>query len=788
MAQWTTRTVFALTIFLGSFLLFVSEPIQGKILLPLLGGAPSVWNTCLLFFQGMLLLSYLYAHLIATKLSIKHQAILHSVVLLLPLALLPVRVPQSLLASEWMQNAPVSWLLLVLSVTVGPAFFAIATTSPLMQSWFVRIGAKQNPYPLYAASNAGSLLALLCYPFVIEPELATSTQTQIWAGLYAGLAALCAVIGWRVSRRAPLGVTETTDAVTVQNAEGSHEFALTMTPADHAILIEKEPEDLEGWNRGLHAGTWPVWRERLMWIILAAVPSSLMLGVTSFLTTDIASIPLLWILPLALYTLSFVIVFARYDERSSTMMGRFVPLATAALLFLIFTEFRAHLWIIITAHLSSFFILATACHGRLALSRPAPAKLTSFYCFMALGGVLGGAFNTLVAPEIFTRIAEYPLGVVLAFGCFAVFTPGPKLRRAQRQWTLVAALAGAACMLAMLKLYALGSFTPISLYFEDTLPADAVQSAIVYGAPALMILILALTVRRRFPAAAASALGFVLVAYFFDLYSNTLYQSRNFFGVLSVRAYEEGKTHTLVHGGILHGEQWQQSLEDRAEPRSYYHREGPLGQIMATLDEHVTYPRIAAIGLGAGAIAAYGHKDNAITFYELNPAVEALARNPTLFTYVDDCLRRWCNLNVVLGDGRLKISEAEDSYDLIIVDAFSSDAIPIHLVTLEAMKIYLSHITSRGLVAFHISNRYVDLEPVLLNLANAMNLGYAIRKDEGDDTIGKGASTWVLLAAKEGLYEKIAVNDQRWTGLEPKAGVGLWRDDFANVARAFVWN
>lgn len=787
MSTWTTRLLFAVTIFLGSFLLFASEPIQGKILLPLLGGAPAVWNTCLLFFQGTLLLSYLYAHLLSTKLSPKAQAIAHTLVLALPLLLLPVKIPAGLLGSNWLQEAPVTWLLLALTASIGPAFFAIAATSPLMQSWFVRLGRKESPYTLYAASNLGSLLALLCYPFVIEPEIATQAQTEIWTGLYALLGVMCAAIGWVVYAYTRKSKTEALPLLDL-DADDEADAAIAFTKSARAERLGAEdPLDLDAWTSGATSAALAGWREPLRWIALAAAPSSLMLGVTTFLTTDIAAIPLLWMLPLALYTLSFVLVFARYDERSDRLFARLVPLATATLLLLIFTEYRANLWIIVTAHLASFFVLAMACHGRLALAKPAPDKLTGYYFYMALGGVAGGAFNTLLAPEIFSRIAEYPLGVALAaWLCYAC---RPDVQRSPNSWRWagVALAAGAGLMLITMKLYDAGAFTPVATWLADRYPEDAVLAGLVYGIPAALVLVLAVMVRRGIPAAPAAALGFAVVALFVDLSTNVLHQSRSFFGVLSVKSYSEGQNHSLVHGGILHGEQWQATEEDRLEPRSYYHREGPLGQIIKTLDERVFFPRIAAIGLGAGTLAAYGHKENAITFYELNPHVEEIARDGRLFTYLEDCQRRWCNVNVVIGDGRLKIAEATDFYDLIVVDAFSSDAIPIHLVTLEALRIYFSKITASGIVAFHISNRYVDLEPVLLNLAKETGAGYAIRKDEGNDAIGKGSSTWVILAAKEGLFEAIAVNDDRWTGLEEKRGVGVWRDDFANVARAFIW-
>lgn len=763
--------LFATTLFLSSFLLFVSQPMEGKMLLPWLGGTPSVWNACMLFFQAVLLLGYLYAHLLSTKLKPRLQIVIHAAVLVLPFALLPPGLPAAVTESDLLGESPIRWLLFALAFSIGPAFFAISATSPLLQAWYFRTneasGKAKNPYILYAAGNVGSLLALVAYPLVVEPGLAISGQATTWTIGYAFLVTMIMAAGGLLWASA-----------TKKTAAGGKAAPAASDELEDVHLGFDAHTELDEWA----SGTGGKARQRLWWILLAFVPSSLMLGVTTFLTTDIASIPMLWVLPLALYTLSFVMVFARYGARSDKMMSWVLPLFIVPVLFLTFTDYRQNLWLIITLHLAAFFAVAISAHGRLALSKPPPKDLTAFYFCMAVGGVLGGAFNTLVSPVVFTKVSEYPLMLIVA-----LWVCRPRVKVPAYRYAMVAAAAGAGVMFLMTKLYADGALEDLAtaLTTKTDWSFDAARTALVYGVPFVWALV---TIAARKPALTYAALaGVCVVAVARDLHTSTIHRSRSFFGTLAVRSYEGPDLHSLVHGGILHGEQWTADEAARAEPRSYYHKDGPLGQIMQALDDLVENPSIGAIGLGAGAVAAYGHRDNNLTFFELDPNVEKLARDPKLFTYVDDCIKRWCNLDIVIGDGRLKLKESEKVFDLIIVDAFSSDAIPVHLITLEALETYFSKMTASGIVAFHISNRYVNLEPVLLNLAKEMSLGYAVREETDDDETGRGASTWVILAQKEGIFEKIAIDDDRWRGLIEEEGIGVWRDDYANVARAFTW-
>lgn len=770
---------FAVTLFLSSFLLFVIEPMQGKVLLPIMGGTPSVWTGCMVFFQAVLLLGYLYAHFLS-KLKVRTQLMIHAVVVLLPLALLPPALPEFLIKSPLLTGSPLLWLVYAMSLSIGPVFFTLSSTSPLLQSWFFRSNhsGAANPYPLYAAGNLGSLLALLGYPFVVEPMLHLAEQEWIWSRGYLALS-LC-VLGagvWlcvRVARAAP--------PAPLTEAE-EDELDLGWALRDTDVIPEYEEDlALDGWMRGTFSGSM---LRRLQWILLAFVPSSLMLGVTTFLTTDIASIPLLWMLPLLLYILSFVIVFAKWSARADALVTRTLPLAVAPVIFLVFADFRDRMWLVMTFHLFGFFMATLACHGRLARLRPEPKRLTEFFFFLSLGGVLGGLFNALIAPNIFDSVAEYPL--VLAASVL-VCLPVLKLGAEKPKNMLVATLASCALFVG-LSLYNgylynhahldaaaqwLEAHTPLPWEFE------VVRSLLLYGVPVVLALFLVF----RQHAYGGAILGVAMVA-LFNGHNNIIHQERSFFGVLTVKEYEDPPVHSLVHGGIMHGEQRLDTDIERETPRSYYHKDGPLGQIWETIEKNVEKPRIAAVGLGTGSIAAYGTPKNYITFYELDPNVERLSRNRDNFTYVDDCIKRWCNLKVVLGDGRLRLAEAEETYDLIILDAFSSDAIPIHLLTLEAMNTYLAKLNENGFISFHISNRYINLEPVLLNLAQKLGLGYAVRSDDAEEKTGKGASTWVVLA-KDGAFFEPMVEDDRWRGLEPKDGIGLWADDYANVTRAFT--
>ncbi len=530
-----------------------------------------------------------------------------------------------------------------------------------MQRWFASTGhpAAADPYFLYGASNLGSLLALLAYPLVLEPNLRLAQQSGAWAAGYGLLIALtlaCATAVWR-SPAAAHPVSNASEAT-----RGQHP---------------------------LHLGQW------LRWMALAFVPSSLMLGVTMYLTTDIAAIPLLWVIPLALYLVTFILTFARRPMLPHSWMVRALPMAVVVLT-LAMSISSVTQPIFIPVHLVTFFLAAMVCHGELVKHRPSREHLTAFYLAMSCGGALGGFFNALVAPVIFDRVAEYPLALALA--CLALPKPGSDFRE---RWgrALDAALPATFGALAW------GLSTILQSRSESH--QDDLGVKLVFGFAALVCY----TFKER-PVRFALGIGAVLLAggTYTSNFGKVLYQHRDYFGVLRVTLAVSGDYHRLIHGHTLHG---QQSLDParRHEPLTYYNHSGPIGQVFDESRTRLAGANIAVIGLGAGTLACYAEPGQRWTFYEIDPAVERVARRPDYFTFLEDC--RASSLEVILGDARLRLRDApEHGYALIVLDAFSSDAIPSHLLTREARELYQRKLATGGMIAFHISNSFLDLAPV----------------------------------------------------------------------------
>lgn len=748
------------------------QPMVGKMILPLLGGTPAVWSTCMVFFQAALLGGYAYAHASTAWLRVSRQLILHMAVLTLPLAVLPLAVNPAFLRGR--ETNPVLDVLTLLSVSVGLPFLVVSATAPLLQKWFTHTGhpAARDPYFLYAASNLGSMLALLGYPTLVEPRLHLRgtgwlSQTQLWSLGYlvlAVLTALCALTLWR----------RTSDPAT----------------APEEATPDAATEDGLGWTR------------RLRWVVLAFVPSSLLLGVTTYITTDLAAVPLLWVLPLAIYLLSFILAFGRWP----VLLHRVVVAAALPIvlpvIFLMVSSFTEPIWVTVLWHLLLLLVLALACHGTLALDRPTPGHLTEFYLLISVGGVLGGLFNALVAPLVFSSLIEYPLVIVLA--CMLLSgrsaEPGGAGPAAVRAAALVLVVGALAFILysesATLRLdfsflarVLNGSSEQVTKWLD---PLElTLNKLLIYGPP----LVVAFFLRRR-PLALGAALAAVLVvAGFVDARnSDQIRQSRSFFGVLRILRDRDEKGYTeLHHGTTLHG---RQSLEParRAEPISYYHLRGPIGQLFTELDRRGSARRMAVIGLGTGTLAAYARAGDALTFYEIDRLVREIAFDPAYFTYAVDARDRGATLRVELGDARIRLDAVrrerpQERYDVILVDAFTSDAIPVHLLTREAIRLYLEMLAPRGILALHISNRYLRLEPVVANLAEDAGLGGRLIQ-EGDTGEIKGATeaTWVLLARTPEDFGGLAT-DARWTAvkLETEPRVGTWTDDFHNLLSVFKW-
>jgi hypothetical protein len=856
----TMLLVFAFTLFTSALLLFMVEPMIGKMILPLLGGTPAVWNTCMVFFQAVLLAGYAYAHFSTSLLGARKQAALHLGLLVLPFLFLPLTVNRDLIKGG---ENPVLGLLLLLSLTVGVPMFVVSASAPLLQKWFASTShpAAKDPYFLYGASNLGSMIALIGYPLVVEPYLRLGQQSTDWTagyGLLAALTACCAVFLWRSPRN--VETSAATEAKSVEDADKSADrSSQAIQPSKQGIRAGKRPQPappVETPSRPTLSDE-VTWLRVLRWVALAFVPSSLMLGATTYITTDIAAIPMLWVAPLALYLLSFIIVFSRVPSWVHKAMVLIMPLLVLALLFFMLSGMKMNFLLhsitwSLCLHLLTLFIVSMVCHGELARDRPAAKFLTGYFLWMSVGGVLGGLFNALLAPVIFTGIVEYELVMMLACflapplepakdsvwnrrfdmilaGLFAGIgallillrvrdhnLPYSSLEDSPWPWQLAALVLGIAigvavalrirknkfhswmdlvlplCLGVLLVGLSWGLWArPISprvdkiaemIHRDD----EQLRSILTFGIPIVLSYIF---VERslRF----ALGVGAILLASAFcGIFENSVvYQQRGFFGVLKIEhsAREVGDElflfRRLVHGTTLHGMQFLNE-DRRDEPLTYYHRTGPIGEVMMVSngeDTPVEQMNLAVIGLGTGTMACYARPGQHLTFYDIDPIVKRLSFDEgdgpfPYFTYVQDARARKAELELVMGDARLTMEKKQlkdsEKYGVIAVDAFSSDAIPIHLITREAVQVYLDKLADDGLLCFHISNRHLNLQPVLYNLAreryqSAENGLAAIYQSDNRETdrrssalLGKTSSTWVVLSRRpERLVPLLDLND-----------------------------
>jgi len=720
--------LYAVTLGLGALLLFWVQPMFSKMVLPLLGGSPAVWNIAMVFFQAALLAGYLYAHLGQRYLRPKRQAAVHLILLALAFAALPIAVAADLQPPRDGQPAP--WLLILLTLSVGLPFFALAATAPMLQSWFAHTGHRDaaNPYILYAVSNFGSILALLAYPVLLEPVLTLGQQSLTWALGFTLLALLIGACAW----------------VLVRHYQGGG--------ADQRALDEIGLSDQVDWPRRLH------------WLALAFVPSALLLGVTQHISTDIASAPLLWVIPLVLYLGTYVIVFARRPVISHSV-ALFIQVPMVMILALLFYWQIRYLRVILPLHLTVFFFVALVCHGELAKRRPAPSRLTEFYLWMSLGGVLGGAFTALLAPNIFDTVMEYPLALVAA--CFL------RPRQEQTPMTVLKALP-LAILVVLLAAPRLAGYDPGKFSLPWLLPYLIPMALLAYGC-------------RRRPLLFGLAIASVLLAGAYDDCSDEIAISRGFFGVNRVLARGGGDNSVFVfkHGTTKHGVQYADPARRRM-PLAYYHPKGPLGQVFRALDSRLDH--VAGVGLGIGTAACYERPGRRWTFYEIDPLVVAMARDQGYFHYLSDCAPK---ARIVIGDGRLslagEIAANKDAplFNLLIMDAFSSDAIPLHLITREAMAVYLSRLAPGGVMMFHISNQHVDLRPVLADLAADAGIAAHVQRNhpKGRDKQHYGSS-WVAMArTTEDLAPilRSAPKTSPWRPLKAKPGRRVWTDDYGNL-------
>lgn len=770
--------LFALPLLMGSALLFLVQPMFGKMVLPRLGGSPAVWNTCMLFFQACLLAGYAYAHAL-TRLPLRRQAMIHSFALLLPIVALPMALP------AWTPPAsadPAPWLLAVLTVSVGLPFFVVSATSPLVQAWFHRAGeraggqgddaAAQDPYFLYAASNAGSMAGLLAYPLIVEPTLRLRQQATWWAAGYAVLAATilaCALATARATTAAAVRREERSDFPSAESAAGRDAVPASIAPRDASD--EVLPAALQ-----------------LRWIVLAFIPSSYLLGVTTFVTSDIAAVPLLWVVPLAIYLLTLVIAFSRRPLVPHRGAMRALPVTTLVAVTFFMARAAQPVGMVMAVHLLAFFVAALACHGELARLRPHPRHLTRFYLMMSVGGAVGGAFNALVAPVLFAQPTEYPLAIALAAMVRPMRAAGaaaavraPSLRRLDRALDVVLpAIVGAL------------AWPAVSAAPARTVPGTYLLVFLVLSPPVLLCLTFVRRPRRFALGVAALVLAFTLAT---PAHARLRDVRRSFFGVHRVLQTADRSFNQLFHGTTLHG---LQRLDPATaapahadRPTSYYHPSGPVGDVFAHALAPGRLRHVGVVGLGAGAMTAHARGGARWSCYEIDPAVQRLAEDPRHFTYLPAARQRGADVRVVLGDARLTLAAADDgAFDLLALDAFSGDAMPVHLLTREALATYRRKLAPRGVLLVNISNLYVDLKPVLANLAADAGWACATRDDPDVSAAqlkdGKQASEFAVMAESEADLSPL-LRTGRWKLLARFPSHRTWTDDYSNVLGVLKW-
>jgi len=708
---------------LSAWLVFFIQPMLGRMILPKLGGAASVWITVSLFFQIALLAGYLYAHLISARLRPRLQMTVHAVLAGAAMLLLPVAVPAGWIPPA--TRAPQADLILMMAMSVGLPFVVVSATAPLLQRWYSLTGARDagDPYFLYAASNLGSLAALILYPLAIEPGLGLVDQSRFWAAgfiVLLGALVICGRVTLRTARR-----------------DGSADSGIVATAA-------------------------PTWKRRLHWLALAAAPSSLFLGVTLQISTDIASVPLLWILPLLVYLLTFVIAFARRPLLPRETVARTIPYA--ATIAVLVAGFETSIGLPqIAVGVILLFLLALSCHSELVALRPAPRHLTEYFLLMSLGGALGGAFNAVLAPLLFVDVYEYPIAILAAIALWAV-------GRGARSWIDWRWIAAAIALFIVLRLALSGASAAGELQWMVAIKAA--------GA-------LACFAARRKPAAMTLLAAAVLSAGVNLSLRPELARYRSFFGVHRIEADPGDSAHFLMHGNTTHGAEFTDPTR-RREPLLYYAKQGPAGQAIAAIRADAPLAQVGVIGLGAGAMACLSAAGEAWTFFEIDPAIAATARDPRYFHYLADCTPE---ARIVLGDGRLKLAaEPDAAYRLLVLDAFGSDSIPVHLLTREALDLYLKKLRPDGVLLLHLSNRNIALLPAVTRLAAAAGLAGRWQFFPGEAPESKliSSSEWAVLARSESDLGALAA-DPRWQPLPSVAEGRVWTDDYVDILSVIRW-
>jgi hypothetical protein len=744
--------------FLSALLLFLLQPMFARMVLPRLGGAPAVWSTAMVCYQVTLLLGYGYAHLATGCLGARRQALLHVVLLGAAALALPIAIPARV--TPPVEASPIPWLLWLFAVSAAVPFFALSATGPVLQAWLASSGhpRARDPYPLYAVGNLGSVLALLAYPLVVERWLALADQSRAWASGYLALWLLVgatAVALFRSSRPADSRVATIEPRPSGSDGAGGE-------PGAGNAATGTGPDAASG---ALTAA------RRVRWALLAFVPSSLVLSVTTVLSTDLAPVPLLWVVPLALYLVTWSVAFARRPPLPHRLAVEALPLAVLSAVLVLVSRAREPLLLVGPLHLAAFGVAALVCHGELARDRPHPRYLTEFYGWVAVGGALGGAFTALVAPRVFSSVVEYPLVLVLA--TLLPARPGTAWE-GRRQRVLDFALP-----------LALGSLTAVLVH------GLAPRSGTPSSAPGLLLgaaLLVVLAFSRR-PLRFALGLAVLLVVGGLrpGREGRLLYTERSFFGISRVTVDPTGRYRLLLHGTTLHG---MQALdpERRREPLAYFARTGPLGDLFGAIGGTARTRAVAVVGLGAGSLACYGRPGEHWTFYEIDPVVVRIAAESGYFTFLRDCPPEH---RVVLGDARLMLAQAPDQgYGLIVLDAYSSDAPPMHLLTLEAVRLYVRKLAPGGVLTFNVSNRHLDLVPVLAAVGQAAGLSTRARADAAvtpaERERGKTESRWLVMTRRG--EDLVALDrDARWQPARGRPGAAPWTDDRASLLDAWAW-
>ena len=726
-----TLGVFTLAIFTSAFLLFAIQPIFTKMVLPLLGGSPSVWSVAMVFFQALLLAGYFYAHLLTTRLKPRIAALVHITLMAVTLVALPIAISDRMGAPP--AEGQALWLIGLFLASVGLPFFAVAGNGPLLQAWFARTGHPHanDPYFLYGASNLGSFAALLLYPVAIEPMLNLRAQTMGWSAGFVLLAGLIGFAALRLNASAPV----------------------TLAPAENA------------------AADRPNLRTILGWITLSFIPSGLLVAVTAHLSTDVAAAPFMWVMPLALFLLTFVLIFRDRPLLPMASVERMLPILAGALL--LFSLFRSQMFLLVFAvHIAFFFVATLVCHARLYAARPAARHLTTFYLWMSFGGVLGGLFCGLIAPAIFDRVIEYPILVIAAV--LALPAIGQMDRTALIRQVLPVLLLGAVYLGALLVQAGQGG-TEMSPVMPLIFIVSAIGCMIAYRRPAIV-------------AALLPVLFFALTM--METTASRLEYERSFFGVHKVGEDENGQLRILSHGTTIHGAMRIRNADGtpftgRPKPLTYYHPDGSIAEGLRAVPIKPEGRRIGVVGLGAGAHVCNGESTDRWSIFEIDALVVRIAKDPTKFRFLSECAPA---ARIVLGDARLTLAqEPKAAFDSLLIDAFSSDSIPSHLLTREALALYLDRLADNGVLTLHVSNRHLELESVVAALARDAGAVALYKADpgEGGTTLEARVPSKVVVMAKSAAPLEPFGALQGWRPIQDRK-VAVWTDDFSNIVGALV--